>query len=130
MKAISIFQTLVTWAFLISVAACSSPKMTLGKAVPPSFTLSGNNQINAFQVSDGENVIWKIYPKANQFRLSELGTIIYGQTPASCEQVIPEGQPASALVEGKIYHATAVILDDDALRVSFEIKDGKVVERE
>lgn len=129
MKIPNICRAVVTLALLLILTGCSSHKMEVGENVPPTFTMSGNNSANLFQVTDGENVIWKIYPKASQFKLSEFGTIVYGQVPASCEQVIPKGEPPPPLVEGKTYQAVAVISDADALRVSFEIKDGKVIKR-
>lgn len=130
MKLPNICRAVIALGLLLSMMGCSSPKMTVGETAPPSFTMSGNNAANLFQVSDGENVIWKIYPKANQFKLSEFGTIVYGQVPAACEQVIPKGQPPPPLMEGKTYTAVAVISDADAVRVRFEIKDGKVTKRD
>lgn len=114
--------------FLIASGCSSRPKMMIGKTAPPTFTMSGTNQANLFQVSDGENVIWKIYPRNKRFQLWEFATIIYGDVPSNCEQVIPTDRAAPPLVEGKTYQATVVISDDDALRVSFSIEDGRIVE--
>src|SRR5215208_3101638 len=86
---------------LMMTSGCSRPQMTIGKTTPPTFTMSGMNQANLFQVSVDGNVIWKIYPKEKRFKLSEFGTIVYGQVPPSCEQVIPKDQPAPPLLEGK-----------------------------
>src|SRR5215203_4690228 len=127
MKPQNICRAVITLGLFLTITGCSSPKITIGETAPPAFTMSGNNQANLFQVSDGENVIWKIYPKANRFKLSEFGAIVYGQVPASCEQAIPKDQPPPALVEGKIYQGVAVISDAEALRVTFEIKDGTVI---
>lgn len=112
---------------VLTISGCSRPTMTLGKTAPPTFTMSGTNQVTLFQVSVDGNVIWKIYPKGNQFKLSDFGTISYGQVPPSCEQIIPKDQPAPALVEGKTYLATVVISDADALRTSFSIANGTIV---
>lgn len=121
-------KTVLLSLFLIASGCSPRPKMIIGKTAPPTFTMSGSNQANLFQVSDDEKVIWKIYPRNKRFQLSEFATIIYGEVPQSCEQVIPTDGAAPPLVEGKTYQATVVISDDDALRVSFSIEDGKIIE--
>ena len=128
MKSTSTLGLNILAALLLIASGCSRPQMTIGKTAPPTFTMSGTNQANLFQVSVDGNVVWKIHPKPTRFELSEFGTITYGQVPPSCEQVIPMGQPAPPLLEGKTYQAPAVISDHDALRASFSVEDGRIVE--
>jgi len=128
MKSTSTLGLNILVVLLLIASGCSRPQMTIGKTAPPTFTMSGSNQANLFQVSVDGNVVWKIYPKPKQFKLSEFGTITYGQVPPSCEQVIPTGQPAPPLLEGRTYEATAVISDNDALRASFSVENGRIVE--
>lgn len=121
------FSALAPLAFTLS--GCSKPQVTVGPQTPLTFRLSGSNSVIFFQVADRSGVVWKVLPNSDGLTLDEISTARYGKVPASCRQMIPsDAAPPPTLVEGETYHAVASIFDSDAARVSFTIKDGRVVE--
>lgn len=110
------------------LSGCSRPGLSVDEKEPATFHLTGNNQVELFQVGNSAGRVWLLYPKKKRLSLNELATITYGEVPATCWQEIPTNASAPpSLLEGEEYYAVAVIFDDPPVRARFTVKGGKIV---
>ena len=105
----------------------------------PTFGLSGGGTVIDFTIYGPQQrsgtgreafIVWQLRPVSNSDNLNEIGEIEYGKIPKGFKQTYPENDaPPPQLKEGESYMLQ--ILTDGAPmgQVSFEIHDGKAVEK-
>jgi hypothetical protein len=140
---------LLPFLFLIICAGCPlSPGKVLlvSGEIPPTFEFRGRqdlqwiwfrgpfaqDSVTTSSPQMGENsekiIVWRIAPSHSRFiPLNDVPPITYGQLPTGWEQKFPEQGAPPPLVEGAVYHVSAILVQGN-IGIYVLIKDGKVVE--
>jgi len=105
----------------------------------PTFGLSGGGTVIDFTIYGPKQrsgtgreafIVWQLRPVSNSDCLNEIGEIEYGKIPKGFKQNYPENDfPPPQLKEGESYMLQIMTNDAPWGQASFEIHDGKAVEK-
>jgi hypothetical protein len=105
----------------------------------PTFGLSGGGTVVDFTIYGPQQrsgtgreafIVWQLRPVSNSDSLNQMGKIEYGKIPKGFKQTYPENDvPPPQLKEGESYMLQIMTNDAPWGQASFEIRDGKAVEK-